>query len=141
MSNKLTWALQILLAVAFLGAGAMKLTTPKAKLLENPAMGWANDFSEMQIQLIGAAEVAGGIGLVAPAATGILPILTPVAGIALAVIMAGAAVTHIQRGEPFVFPALLGALSALVAYLRFRHKPNTAARAASATRTTTTTGA
>lgn len=42
-------------------------------------MGWATDFSETQIRLIGAAEVAGGVGLIVPAATGIMPLFTPVA--------------------------------------------------------------
>lgn len=118
--NKLTWVLQILLALAFAGAGGMKLTTPKTELVKNPAMAWANDFSAGQIQAIGAAEVAGGIGLVAPAALGILPVLTPLAAAGLAALMAGAVMTHVQRSEPTGPAAVLCLLSAAVAVLRFR---------------------
>lgn len=112
----LTWGLQVLLAVAFAGAGAAKLTTPKAELEQT--MAWATDFSQTQIQAIGAAEVAGAVGLVVPAATGVLPVLTPVAAGALAVLMGGAAMTHLQRGEPPYAPIVLGLLSAVVAWLR-----------------------
>lgn len=112
----LTWGLQVLLAVAFAGAGAAKLTTPKAELEQT--MGWAADFSAAQVQAIGAAEVAGAVGLVVPAAMGVLPVLTPVAAVALAVLMGGAAMTHLQRGEPAYAPIVLGALSVVVAWLR-----------------------
>lgn len=114
--NRLSWALQILLALAFAAAGAGKLTTPKAELQQS--MAWATDFSQEQIRAIGAAEVAGAIGLVVPAATGVLPVLTSIAAGALAVLMGGAAMTHLQRSEPFVVPVVLGLLSALVAWLR-----------------------
>lgn len=113
----LTWTLQTLLALAFAGAGMMKLTTPKAELEQS--MAWATEFSALQVQAIGAAEVAGAIGLLVPAATGVLPVLTPVAAAALAVLMGGAAMTHVQRGEPPYAPILLGLLSIVVAWLRW----------------------
>lgn len=114
--RRLSWVLQVLLALAFAGAGVAKLTTPKADLQQN--MAWAADFSEAQIQAIGAAEVAGAVGLIVPAATGVLPVLTPLAAAALAVLMGGAAWTHLQRGEPAYAPLVLGLLSAVVAWLR-----------------------
>lgn len=117
----LTWGLQILLAVAFAGAGVMKVTTPKAEL--EASMGWATEFSALQVQAIGAAEVAGAVGLIVPAATGIVPVLTPVAGVALAVLMGGAAMTHLQRGEPPFAPLVLGLLSLVVAWLRWSRRP------------------
>ena len=116
--KKVVWTLQVLLAIAFAGAGSAKLMTPKAELEQN--MAWATDFSETQIRAIGAAEVAGAIGLIFPAALGVVPVLTPAAAAALAVLMAGAAMTHLQRGEPPFAPIVLGALAALVAFLRFR---------------------
>ena len=119
--NKAAWTLQILLALVYLGAGGAKLSTPAEKLRANPQMAWTNDFSDRAIQAIGAAEVAGAIGLVAPAATGILPILTPAAGAGLAALMLGAAGTHVSRGESPVAPLVLGALALAAAYLRFRH--------------------
>lgn len=112
----LTWTLQGLLALAFAGAGAMKLTTPKAELEQT--MAWATEFSATQVHAIGAAEVAGAIGLVVPAATGLLPVLTPIAAAALAALMGGAAMTHVQRGEPAYASIVLGLLSMVVAWLR-----------------------
>jgi hypothetical protein len=118
--KKLTWTLQILLALAFAGAGSMKLFTPGAELRADPRMGWTTDFSDGQIQLIGAAEAAGAIGLVVPAATGIMPVLTPVAAVALSAVMGGAVVTSVRRGEPPVVPAVFALLLLAVAVLRFR---------------------
>lgn len=117
--KKAAWTLQILLAFAFAAAGTMKLITPQPQLVAN-GMGWAQDFSNTQVKLIGAAEVAGAIGLVAPVATGILPVLTPTAAAGLAALMIGAVMTHAARGEPFVVPLVLGLLAAVVVWLRVR---------------------
>jgi hypothetical protein len=113
------WIIQALLALAFVGAGATKLLVPKEKLA--PKMGYVNDFSATSVKLIGAAEVAGGLGILLPNLTGIAPLLTPIAGGALAVLMLGGAYTHVRRKEmPMVVPPLvLGALAAFVAYARF----------------------
>ncbi len=108
------WILSGVLALAFVGAGGMKLATDRDALLQNPQMGWANDFSATSIKLIGAAEVAGGVGLILPVAIGVAPVLTPVAAGALAVLMAGAGVTHLNRSEPAAVPFVLAALSLVV---------------------------
>ncbi len=117
--NIALWVLQGLLAFAYFGAGAMKAASSKEKLLKNPQMGWAADFTDGQIKLIGLAEIAGAIGLIVPWATHILPILTPVAAACLIVIMAGAARAHMARKEPSVAPIVLAVLSAVVAVGRF----------------------
>jgi hypothetical protein len=39
----------------------MKLMSSRERLLEQPAMAWASDFSQLEINLIGAAEVSGGL--------------------------------------------------------------------------------
>lgn len=113
------WILQVLLAVAFVGAGLMKLTQPKAKIAER--MAWANDFSDTQVKLIGLVELLGAVGLILPAITRILPILTPLAAIGLVLTMIGAALVHVRRGEiPMIVPNLvLLVLAAIVAYGRF----------------------
>ena len=85
-----------------LGAGFAKATSPKAKLAENPRMAWTEDFSPLAIRLIGIAEV---LGLILPLATGIAPILTPIAAVGIAILMLGATVVHIRRKES-VIPAL-----------------------------------
>jgi hypothetical protein len=75
--------------------------------------------------LIGVCELLGAIGLVVPAATRVLPALTPVAASALALVMVLAAGTHFSYGE---FPVIgvnvvLGGLAAFVAWGRFRRAP------------------
>jgi len=115
--NIAMWILQGLLAFAFVAAGGMKLATPREKLMEK--MPWAGDYTAGQIKLIGAAELLGGIGLVAPWATGILPVLTPVAALGLAAIMCGAVATHLRRKEPVVPAVVFAPLALLIAIGRF----------------------
>lgn len=91
------WIVAALTALACLGAGGLKLIRPYDQL--RGAMGWVNDFRPWQVKLIGAVEVLGAIGLILPMATGILPVLSPIAGIGSAIIQAGAFVTHARRGN------------------------------------------
>jgi uncharacterized membrane protein YphA (DoxX/SURF4 family) len=113
------WVAQVLLAVAFLGAGATKLSQPKEKLAKN--MAWVEDFSQPAVRLIGAVEVLGAIGVVVPALTGILPWLTPLAALGLVLTMIGAALTHLRRTEygNIAMNAVLLVLAAFVVYGRF----------------------
>jgi uncharacterized membrane protein YphA (DoxX/SURF4 family) len=117
--NTALWIVQVLLALAFGFAGFMKLTQPKAKLAER--MAWVNDFSESAVRVIGLVEVLAAIGLILPAATGILPILTPLAAAGLVLDMIGAIITHLRRQEMGIIVAnlVLLALAAFVAYGRF----------------------
>src|SRR3954447_11809626 len=116
------WVLQVLLAVAFLGAGVMKLVRPKPALV-GAGMGWAESYSDAGVKGIGALEVLGAIGLVVPAVTGIAPILTPLAALGLALVMAAAVVVHVRRKEQIVAPLVLGVLALAVAVLRFGPYP------------------
>lgn len=120
--NKFLWFLQAVVALAFTFSGGTKLATPPDTLRANPQMGWSRDFSNGQIKAIGAAEVLGAVGLIVPAATGIVPVLTPVAGAGLAALMGGATVTHVRRGEGAVAaaPAILGLLALSSGLLRWR---------------------
>jgi uncharacterized membrane protein YphA (DoxX/SURF4 family) len=117
--NIVTWALQIVLGLAFLAAGLMKVSQPRAKLA--PRMAYVEDLSDATVKTIGALEVLGGIGVILPAWTGIAPVLTPVAATGLALIMAGAAITHLRRKEPQALPvnAVLFIIAVLVAIFRF----------------------
>ena len=118
--NVVLWIIAGLLAVAFAGAGLMKLAQPKAKLAAS-GMAWTEDFSDSQVKGIGAVEVLGALGLILPAALGIAEILTPLAAAGLALTMAGAAITHLRRGEGKQVPVniLLGGLALFVAVMRF----------------------
>src|SRR5215213_7092479 len=113
------WVVQVLVAVAFLGAGATKLSQPKEKLAEN--MAWVEDFSQPTVRIIGALEVLGAIGIVLPELTGVLPWLTPLAALGLVLTMIGGALTHLRRAEygGIAVTAVLLMLAAFVAYGRF----------------------
>lgn len=95
--HKALWVVQVLVALGLGMAGAMKLMTPYAELVTK--MPWATDFSAMSVKLIAGAEVLGALGLILPSALRIKPVLTPVAAGCLALLMCGAAVTHLGRGE------------------------------------------
>ena len=117
------WIAQALLALAFLAAGAMKLTQPLATLATS--MPWTADVPGAIVRLIGLAEVLGALGLVLPAATRIRPRLTSLAAAALALVMALAAIFHLARGEAAMVPVMLvlAALLAFVAWGRAARAP------------------
>lgn len=117
--KKITWTVQILLAIAFGMAGFMKLTAPYEELLA--AMPWAEDFSLTAIRIIGGLELAGALGLILPAVTGIMPILTAIAPAGLALTMVGAMIVHMGRGESVIFNLVLLALASFAAWGRWKY--------------------
>ena len=119
----LLWIVQAFLALAFLLAGLMKISQPKAKLAAR--MGWVEDFSQNQIRLIGLLEILGALGLVLPLLLQVLPVLTPLAALGLILTMIGAIWTHIRRHElARMMPSLvLGTLAIFVAYGYFALLP------------------
>jgi len=112
--NTLLWLAQGALAMVFAGAGLMKLFVPKTTLETRPGMGYVTEHTAVQMKLIGLAEVLGGLGLVLPWWLGILPLLTPLAAAALAVLMGGAIATHRRRHESIIFVTVLGLLALFV---------------------------
>jgi uncharacterized membrane protein YphA (DoxX/SURF4 family) len=118
--NIVLWIVAAVLALAFLAAGLMKITQPKEKLAAS-GMGWTEGFGSGAVKAIGVAEVAGALGLVLPALTGIAPFLVPTAAAGLVLLMIGAAITHLKRGEAqmVLVNVVLGALAAFVALGRF----------------------
>ncbi|MDI1459527.1 DoxX family protein [Catellatospora sp. KI3] len=118
--NIALWIVQILLGLAFLAAGLLKATQPK-EALRAKNLNWVDDYSAGMVKLIGVSEILGGIGLIAPWATGIAPVLTPIAAVALAAVMVGAALAHLRRKEypAIVFNIVLAALAVFVAVGRF----------------------
>lgn len=97
--NALLWILSIVLAAVYVVSGSSKLVGPRERLLAVPGMGWIENTPMQRVRAIGSLEVAGAIGVIVPWATGILPLLTPLAAWGLAAIQVGAMATHLTRGE------------------------------------------
>lgn len=118
--NVVVWIVTGLLAALFLMAGTTKLAKSREQLGADPRMGWSQDLPAGMIKLIGAAEVLGGLGLVLPGALEVATWLVPAAAIGLAVLMAGAVVTHARRNEAASagFNVVLLALAVFVAVER-----------------------
>ncbi len=118
------WGVQLLLGAMFTMAGVMKATAPIPELVAKGVI-WAKDIPEPLVRFIGASEFLGAMGLLLPSLTRIKPILTPVAAIGLATIMALAVPFHLSRGEPaaIVFNLVLGGLAAFIAWGRFAKAP------------------
>ena len=106
--NLALWIVAGLLAAVYLGAGLAKATQPKEKLQKN--LPWVEDYSAGTVRFIGVVEILGALGLILPQATGIAPILTPLAATGLVVVQALAIRTHVRRHEPQVLPANIALL-------------------------------
>lgn len=118
------WVAQVLLALAFLGAGWMKAFSPMEELVKN--MDWARAMPEALVRFIGISELLGGGGLVLPAATRIKPGLTALAAALLVVVMVLAAIFHVTRGEivpAVVVNAVMGGMAAFIAWGRGKAAP------------------
>lgn len=112
------WTVQIIAALLFAMAGVMKIITPYDQIVLDPNMQWAEDFSSMQIIGMGALEVLGAIGLIVPMFIGKFRKLVPLAAVGLGLMMIGAAITHMMRGEPIVINLILMAAAFAIAYWR-----------------------
>jgi uncharacterized membrane protein len=117
--NVFLWSVQAILAAMFAMSGLVKTIQPKEKLAGK--YPWMQDVSPATVRFIGVMELLGAIGLIVPAAAGIAPVLTPIAGTGLAVLAVLAAAVHIRRKEPsgVAVTAILFVLAALVAWGRF----------------------
>jgi uncharacterized membrane protein YphA (DoxX/SURF4 family) len=117
--NVALWILQVVLAVVFAMAGVMKSTQPRQTLVAT--LSWTEDYSPATVRLVGLAELAAAFGLILPAATGIAPVLTPLAATGLVVLMVLAALTHVRRKETgaIALNAVLLVPAAVIAWGRF----------------------
>ncbi len=120
--NIALWVLQVLLGLAFFAAGVnhgFRIEQARTR------MAWMNDLPKGLLLFIGVVEILGGVGLILPAATGVLPWLTPLAAVGLAVVQILAALFHAARREYRNVPTnvVLAALAAFVGYGRFALSP------------------
>lgn len=120
--HRTTWGLQLLLGLYFVATGVIHLVVPEG--LPDP-LTWMYDLSTPVHWTAGLAEIAGGLGLVLPAATRIAPWLTPLAASGLVAVMLPAAVWHATRGEvqSIVGNLVVTALLVLVVHVRTRRHP------------------
>lgn len=118
--NIVLWVIAAVLAAAFLGAGLLKLTQPREKLVAS-GMGWAEGFSAGTVKLIGGLEILAAVGLILPALLDIAPVLVPLAALGLVLMMIGAAITHARRKEyqAIGITVVLLILAAVVVWGRF----------------------
>lgn len=109
------WVISGLLALYFLFVGSSKAFV-SWESLEALSLG----VPVILLKIAGFAEIVGAIGLIVPAATRVLPVLTPIAAIGLVGTMIGATAINIGLGQPSVAATtgLAGLLSAFVAWAR-----------------------
>ncbi|MFU0506337.1 DoxX family protein [Pseudaminobacter sp. NGMCC 1.201702] len=109
------WAAQLVLALVFGSAGVMKLFMPIETL--GTSLNWVTHSPALLVRFIGFVELAGAIGMILPAATRILPWLTPLAALGFAVIQVLAIGVHASLGELALSLPLNLALLALSAFV------------------------
>src|SRR5215217_5124997 len=92
--NIVLWSVQGFLALFFLASGA-------PKILGRGIEKWSgfSDLPRSQVVFIGFAEVLGAAGLVLPMATDVLPWLTPLAAVGLAITVLMATGFHLRADE------------------------------------------
>lgn len=116
------WVVQVLLALAFGMAGAMKAMTPIDELAAK--LPWVTSAPGLA-RFIGASELLGAIGLILPAVTRIQPRLTALAAAGIGLIMVLATAFHVYRGEISALPVtlVLGGLAGFVLWGRWKKAP------------------
>lgn len=116
------WVVQVVLALAFGAIGLTKLTTSEADLMQQSGE-LIEKYGVGLIRFIGVSEVLGALGLILPAALRILPVLTPLAALGLAIIMGLATALHASKGEPIVTQVVFLLLTLIVVWGRFSKAP------------------
>jgi uncharacterized membrane protein YphA (DoxX/SURF4 family) len=114
------WILQIVLGLYFISVGISHFIVPPG--LPAP-MAWMYDLPPLPHYLSGTAEILGGLGLILPGVFRIQTRLIPLAAIGLILVMAGAAVFHLARGEysNIVQNIILAIFLAIIAYGRTKN--------------------
>ncbi len=120
--NIVLWVLQVLTALAF-GAHGWLMTAGLQRMTAR--VPWVGALPAPVVRLLGLLEILGAIGVVVPAATGVLPSLTVAAAGGLVAMMLLAMVFHVTRREwPNIgLNFVLGALAFAVAYGRLVIEP------------------
>ena len=118
----LEWVFSIILAAVFLITGINRaFRYQKARDL----FPWVKEVPRALVQAIGIVEILGALGLILPVLTGFYSWLTPVAAVALALLMFMGAVFNATRREKAEadLNMLLLIMLAFVAYIRWPLMP------------------
>lgn len=121
--NALLWLMQGFLFLAFGTAGLMKLTMPIDRL--TAIMTWPGSVPEFLVRAIGAAEVAGAMGVFLPALMRMQPWITSYAAMGLATVMICALGYHLMlfQGKMLIPTIVLGVMAGYVAWGRDKVLP------------------
>lgn len=120
--NTFLWILQWAFGIYFFITGVMHFIVPPGL---PSVMNWMYDLSTGLHYFSGTAEILAGLGLILPGVTKRETWLTPLAAAGLVLVMLGAMVYHIQRGEypNLVMNIILAGLAGFIAYGRWKLKP------------------
>lgn len=122
--NVTFWIGQAALAVIYGLAGLAKISQ-SMEALHLRGLGYVLDYPEILTRFIGTMELLGVAGILLPAITRILPILTPLAALGFSVIQVLAIGLHVMRGEAdeTLFNFILLAVSVFVLWGRTFKEP------------------
>jgi len=120
--NIFLWILQVIFGLYFIFVGFMHFSPPPGL---PPMMAWMYELTPTLHYFSGAAEILGGLGLILPGLFKIRTNLIPLAALGLAIVMAGATVYHITRGEMgnIVLNLVNAAILLFIAYSRWKTHP------------------
>ena len=121
--NGVLWIMQGFLFRAFGAAGIMKLTMPVDRLTE--LLTWPGAVPEFLVRGVGAAEVAGAMGVFLPALVRMQAWITPYAAMGLATVMICAVGYHLMlfQGAMLIPSIALGVVAGYVAWGRDKVVP------------------
>ena len=117
--NSTLWTVQVLLLLAFgVGAG-MKLLMPISRLSD--VWPWTGVLSKPLVRSLGVVDLVGGVGVVFPMLTHVLPALTVAAAVGCMSLQICAMVFHLSRREASALPVnfVLLAMATFVAWGRW----------------------
>ncbi len=116
--NTTLWITQGILAAVFALSGTIVYLL-KDKL--KAKLSWLSEYSPGMVLFICLSKIAGALGLILPMYFNVFPVLTPIAALGLATVLAMAMVYHLRKKEYKDIPAtsIFFALAIFIAYNRF----------------------
>ncbi|MBI5653787.1 MAG: DoxX family protein [Chloroflexi bacterium] len=120
--NIVLWIFQFLLGIYFFFTGIVHFIVPPG--LPAP-MAWMYELPPGLHYFSGIAEILAGVGLILPGLTRIQPRLTTFAALGLVLLMLGATVWHLPRGEfqNIVMNLILAGIAGFIAFGRSKLSP------------------